>query len=242
MKNKELFSSFTQLLGDFTRDAGFLPYQDGGYARITDDYVFQLIYVQEHRFGTTFTIEIVSRPLYYPTDVLTLTPGNRLYKFASKGKVDKWWECNDAQQVQESFSAISRLLSLHAFPFFEASKSGSDMLKLRRRNIFGRRRFDRQVSWGSAEWELFETAHLYLWVGNLQAARTCLNEAHELFSADNRERAKEAARECLFLLALTEKGAVYISSYLNNIVRKNLEQLKLNNRSMPVSTVLPMQE
>ncbi len=222
------------LLGNLTKDAGLMPFQDYGFARITPGLVFQLIYVHQHRFGNSFTIEVVSRPLYYPTDVLILTPGNRLYKFASKGKEDKWWECTNAEQVQESFTEIRRLLRLYAFPFFEATRSGSEILKSRRKNIFGRSRYGKQISWGTHEWDLFDTGHLHLWNGNLPAARNCLNQAHEQFSPDSRDWAKDAARDCLMLLALTEKGATYISSYLDQIVRQSRRNLGLDNWSAPV--------
>ncbi|MBL7710739.1 MAG: hypothetical protein JNJ86_16835 [Chitinophagaceae bacterium] len=229
MKNKELLSQFHLLLNNYTKQAGFSPYQDCGVARITNDHVFQLIYVHEHRFSETFTIEIVSRPLFYPTDILTLTPGNRLNKFASKGKVDKWWDTASPEQLQASFHEISQLLQVYAFPFFEATGSGKGIKQSRRTTIFGRSRFGKRVYWGAREWDLFETGHLHLWNGDLKAARTRLNDAHDLFSADKREWAAEAARDCLLLLALTEKGPSYISSYLDMVVRQSREKLGLLN-------------
>jgi hypothetical protein len=229
MKNKQLLARFTDLLGDLSSNAGFLPYQDCGVARITADFVFQFIYVHEHRFDATFNIEIVSRPLFYPTDVLTLTPGNRLYKFATNGKFDKWWEHKGPEEVQESFVEISRLLQLYTFPFFEATSSGIGMVKSRRRNIFGRSTFGKRVNWGSQEWDLFETGHLHLWNGNLPVARNYLVQAYELFAEDNREWSGKAARECLLLLGLAGKGPSYISSYLDTTVRQSRENLKLMN-------------
>lgn len=229
MKNKELLSQFHLLLNDFTKQAGFFPFQGCGVARISADYVFQLIYVHEHRFGETFTIEIVSRPLFYPTDVLTLTPGNRLYKFASKGKVDKWWDYKNPEQLQASFNEISQLIQDFALPFFEATGSGKGILQARRTSIFGRNRFGQRVCWGAAEWDHFETGHLHLWNRDLKAARTSLNEAHDLFSTDKREWATETAKECLRILALTEKGPSYISSYLDTTVRQSREKLGLVN-------------
>jgi len=229
MKNKQLLSRFNDLLGDLTMDAGFLPYEDCGVARITEDSVFQLIHVQAYRFGPTFTIEIVSRPLFYPTEELTLTPGNRLYKFFSKGSVDKWWDYSNPEQLQASFNEISQLLQVYAFPFFEATGSGKQIMQSRRTNIFGRSRFGKRVCWGATEWDHFETGHLHLWNGDLKAARTSLNEAHDLFSSDKREWATEAASNCLRILALTEKGPSYISSYLDMVVRQSREKLGLMN-------------
>lgn len=229
MKKKHLLSSFKVQLADFAQDAGFLPYRDCGVARITNDLVFQLIYVHEHRFSATFTIEIVSRPLFYPTEELIFTPGNRLNKFASKGKVDKWWDTANPEQLQVSFHEISQLLQVYAFPFFEATGSGKEIKQARRINIFGRSRFGKRVCWGATEWDLFETGHLHLWNGDLNAARSSMNEAHELFSFDKREWARAAAQDCLRILALTGKGPSYISSYLDRVVRQSREKLGLVN-------------
>lgn len=229
MQNKNLPALFKVMLSDFTTNAGFLPYQDCGVARITNDLVFQLIYVHQHRFSATFTIEIVSRPLYYPTEELTFTPGNRLNMFASKGKVDKWWDSANPEQLQASFHEISQLLQVYAFPFFEATGSGKKIKKSRRTSIFGRSRFGKRVCWGATEWDLFETGHLHLWNGDLKAARSSMNEAHELFSNDKREWAIATAQDCLRILALTEKGPSYISSYLDKVVRQSREKLGLVN-------------
>lgn len=227
MQNIKPLSSLKAILNDFATEPGFLPYQDCGVARITAGSVFQLIYVQENRFVPTFTIEIVSRPLFYPNKELVLTPGNRLNKFATNGRLDKWWLYEVPAQARESFIEIRRLLQLYAFPFFEATSSGPLIGKSSRRNIFGRSKFGKRINWGSPAWDLFETGHLHLWNGDMQKARNSLNDAHELFSADNRKWATEAAKECLRLLALIEKGTVYISSYLDLTVRQSRENLGL---------------
>lgn len=152
-----------------------------------------------------------------------------MFKFANKGKVDKWWDTTNPEQLHVSFNEISQLLQLYAFPFFEATGSGKGIVKSRRTSIFGRSRFGKRVCWGAPEWDLFETGHLHLRNGDLKAARSSLNEAHELFSADKREWARAAAQDCLRILAFTEKGPSYVSSYLDIVVRKSREKLGLMN-------------
>jgi len=232
MKNKQLLNQFKTQLYDLTTKDGFMPYRDCGVARITAGYVFQVIYIEEHSFGEKFTIEIVSRPLYYPTDMLVLTPGNRLFKFAAKGQTDRWWDCSSLEKVRESFTEISGLITRYAIPFFDKTGSGKEIIKSRRRNIIGRSRFGKRVNWGTTERDLFETGHLFLWERDFKAARKYINQAYELFYMENTQWAKDTAGECLRILALIEKGPVFSATYLERTAENSRRTLALNNMAV----------
>ena len=217
------------LLDNPLKEFGFKPYKTSFLARLTSDDVFQFIDIHKYRYGGQFTIEIAVRPLYCPhEEYLTLLPGNRLYSIVTKGKSDKWWPNTTEIETDESFMEVFRLICESAMPFFDSTKTSTDIIKSYEKNFLGINKFGNSICWGTTGWENFDFGHIYLKAGNTKKAIRQFDLCYKEFIKDNRDWAQIAAKKCIEIKNVINLGHVEIEKYLEKTIIQSKNNLKLN--------------
>lgn len=228
--NKYFKSARRELIDKNLQDLDFKPYGTSYLARLTSGNILQLINFHKYRFGGQFKIEIAIRPMFCPHDnYLTLLPGNSLYGIATNNKSDKWWKSTTKEEIEESLKDIHNLIHQFALPFFEATTTGSDILRSYKKNIFGISKFGNKICWGTEGWENFDFAHIYLHEGDRSNALKQIQKAYNEFQSDDREWAQVAASKCLEILKFINSGHSEINRYLEQTTRISKKNLKLEN-------------
>lgn len=209
------------------KELGFKKYKSAFVARLTTDNVFQFIDFQKSAYGgEEFTVNIAIRPLFCPNnEYLTLLPGNRLSTVAANKK--DWWNYSTLATGQESFRQLYQLLSEHALPFFDATKSSDAIVKAYEKNIFGRNKFGNKIAWGTAGWENFDFGHIYLKSNNHKKAIQQFEKCYNYFKDDKNEVCSNVAKECLKIIEIIHSDKNNIEAYLNNTISKNKDNLQL---------------
>lgn len=209
------------------KELGFKKYKSAFVARLTTDNVFQFIDFQKSAYGgEEFTVNIAIRPLFCPNnEYLTLLPGNRLSTVAANK--NDWWNYSTLATGQESFRQLYQLLSEHALPFFDATKSSDAIVKAYEKNIFGRNKFGNKIAWGTAGWENFDFGHIYLKSNNHKKAIQQFEKCYNYFKDDKNEVCSNVAKECLKIIEIIHSDKNNIEAYLNNTISKSKDNLQL---------------
>ena len=129
---------------------GFKPYKSTYLARLTEENVFQLIYIGSTKYGGKIKVSISIRPLYCPNrEFISSQPGNSIYSFKTKNKRDKTWDMLAEKEIDGNLEEIRNLLIEYAIPFFDSTKTSQNIINSYKKNIFGFSKLGRRIYWGS---------------------------------------------------------------------------------------------
>lgn len=194
---------------------------------MTDDEVFQSISFIKSRYGgENFKVAISIRPMYCPhADYLPSLPGNSLRSIATKS--DENWNYSTETDGNKSFKEIVELIDKYAIPIFNSTENSFEIISCYERNIFGQRKFGNKIIWGTQGWENFDFGHIYLRAGDKSKSIRQFKKCYREFSADKRDWAQIAAKDCLKIIEIIKQGDDFIKDYLVDTIKTSKENLKL---------------
>lgn len=206
---------------------GFKFFDKNSICRMTDDEVFQSISFIKSRYGgENFKVAISIRPMYCPhADYLPSLPGNSLRSIATKS--DENWNYSTETDGNKSFKEIVELIDKYAIPIFNSTENSFEIISCYERNIFGQRKFGNKIIWGTQGWENFDFGHIYLRAGDKSKSIRQFKKCYREFSADKRDWAQIAAKDCLKIIEIIKQGDDFIKDYLVDTIKTSKENLKL---------------
>lgn len=227
-KLKKILRSWGKITNPSLQHHGFKSYGKDGFGRITHGNVFQFFLFNIHRHTDTFTIDIGIRPMYCENgEHLNLRPGNRLGKMATKPGLDKWWPCFTDEETDKSVSEILDLFIEFVLPFYNSTRTSTEIIQSYKKNFLGRSKFGNRVSWGTPCYECFDFGYIYLKAGDFSQVSAEFDKCYQFVASSTIESEQMLTEKYLKLKQLCKPGNKEATEYLEIQTQKSLLNLKL---------------
>jgi hypothetical protein len=229
-KKKYINDCWKLMVAPALKRYGFRLYEKNVLGRLTHDDVFQFLVLNKHRHTETFTVDVAIRPMYCENgNYLTLRPGNRLGKIVTNGRLDTWWNGETAESAEKNFAEVLQHIYESVLPFFNSTRTSSELVQSFKKNIFGNSKFGKKIDWGTSDNSSFDFAYIYLRAGDSKNSLKELEKCLSHFSAHGEDRYNRAIEHCVQLKKLAQSGKANIDEYLGKKISEGKVNLKLTN-------------
>lgn len=213
--------SMTKWVANPLKEYGFKRYKTTNIARISKDSIIQILNFQKEAFGgKTFTVNVAVRPLFVPSEDLSLEPGNRIGYF--KYSYDKWWDFNEEVTSNNSFEEINEIIFSAVISWFDKVNDIKGLIK-----IYEDKEREMLVP-THLGWRYFDLGHLYAKNDQFDEAIYSIKEAKKEFDSRSLDWCKNASKQCEFFINVLNNGS-RVEHYLIDSESKTRSNLGLSD-------------
>lgn len=194
---------------------GFVKWKTTSYVRVSRIGLLEYIDVQKEHYGArTFTVNVALMPLYAPASNMCIGFGERVGKYV----IDKefWWDYKDEETARKSFENVVEAIERFVLPWFEKNCENDYYLDCLKTAGYCK---------GFPEYEW--AAYYYVRHYSVEAAKKFLREYRAQCETAENEKVRDYQLHHIDRVLGVMDSIQDPEDFLNEIVAKNLETLKL---------------